>query len=123
MAIYYCPKCNKKYFLDDETQFSKEFQLEFKCEFCGTSYKGIQSATSKVNNVEQEKNDNHVEEPKEKFVSPQMQSNTAEMELLLKIERKQLETLESIRSMLKFFFVLTIIGLVCAIAIPLLGLV
>lgn len=45
-------------------------------------------------------------------------NTSAEWELLLKIERKQLETLEDIKSMIKFFFVLTIIGLVLSIAIP-----
>lgn len=34
MAIYYYPKCNKRYFRDDKEQSSPEFQREFQCEFC-----------------------------------------------------------------------------------------
>lgn len=38
MAIYNCPKCNKRYFLDDDVIKSNEFQDEFRCEFCGAGY-------------------------------------------------------------------------------------
>lgn len=38
MAIYNCPNCNKRYFLDDNTIKSNEFQSEFRCEFCGAGY-------------------------------------------------------------------------------------
>lgn len=38
MAIYNCPKCNKRYFLDDKDIKSDDFQNEFRCEFCGTGY-------------------------------------------------------------------------------------
>lgn len=38
MAIYNCPKCNKRYYLDDNTIKSNEFQSEFRCEFCGAGY-------------------------------------------------------------------------------------
>lgn len=38
MAIYNCPKCNKRYFLDDDTITSNEFQSEFRCDFCGAGY-------------------------------------------------------------------------------------
>lgn len=49
MAIYYCPKCNKRYFLDDKEQASPEFQREFKCEFCGTGFDNKQGSVSKSN--------------------------------------------------------------------------
>ena len=38
MAIYNCPKCNKRYFLDDKDIKSDVFQNEFRCEFCGAGY-------------------------------------------------------------------------------------
>lgn len=38
MAIYICPKCNKRYFLDNNAIKSNEFQSEFRCSFCGTGY-------------------------------------------------------------------------------------
>ena len=38
MAIYNCPKCNKRYFLDDKDIKSDDFQNEFRCEFCGAGY-------------------------------------------------------------------------------------
>lgn len=38
MAIYNCPNCNKRYFLDDKDIKSDDFQNEFRCEFCGAGY-------------------------------------------------------------------------------------
>lgn len=113
MAIYYCPKCNKKYFLDDKEQNSPEFQREFKCGFCGT---GFDNEQGNVVNPTLKSIDNDIKEIHKQNV--QTNNTSAEWELLLKIERKQLETLEDIKSMIKFFFILTIIGLVISIIIP-----
>ena len=118
MAIYICPKCNKRYFLNDKEQDSIEFQHEFKCEFCGTGYKESvvkQSEPAKDNteipNISQNQNNTG-------FINSQSMSNkSGDWELLLKIERKQLDTLENIKSMIKFFFILTIISLVLSFII------
>lgn len=122
MAIYYCPKCNKRYFLDDKEQSSQEFQREFKCEFCGTGFDDKQGSVNKSNNkpISENTESNNIEDTN---VSQTTQTNnvpntSAEWDLLLKIERKQLETLQDIKSMIKFFFILTIIGLVLSIIIP-----
>ena len=124
MAIYYCPKCNKKYFLDDKEQTSPEFQSEFKCEFCGTGFDNKQGSVSKSNRKPISENiKNNTTEEEHTDVIQTTQNNdapntSAEWEQLLKIERKQLETLEDIRGMIKFLFILTIIGLILSIIIP-----
>lgn len=124
MAIYYCPKCNKRYFLDDKEQNSSEFQREFKCEFCGTGFDDKQGSVSKSNSkpISESTERDNIEKIHNTVNQSTQANNTpntsAEWELLLKIERKQLETLEDIKSMIKFFFVLTIIGLVLSIVIP-----
>ena len=116
MAIYNCPKCNKRYFLDDKEQNSVEFQREFKCEFCGTGYKGItvkQSEPTEDNaeapNVSQSQNNTTPAN------AQTVSDKSAEWELLLKIERKQLETLDSIKGMMKFFTILTCINIIASI--------
>lgn len=124
MAIYYCPKCNRRYFLDDKEQTSTEFQREFKCEFCGTGFDNKQGDVSKSKRMPaSEYIENNVEEVHTADVSQTVQadratSTSAEWELLLKIERKQLETLEDIKGMIKFFFVCAIIGIILSIIIP-----
>lgn len=124
MAIYYCPKCNKRYFLDDKEQNSSEFQREFKCEFCGTGFDDKQGSVSKSNSkpISESTERDNIEKIHNTVNQSTQANNTpntsAEWELLLKIERKQLETLEDIKSMIKYFFVLTIIGLVLSIVIP-----
>ena len=126
MAIYYCPKCNKRYFLDDKEQNSLEFQHEFKCEFCGTGF------YNKQGNVSSKSNSNPISEVNEKssietvhttgenqtMQINDISKNSDELELLLKIERKQLEVLEDIKSMIKFFFICAIIGIILSIIIP-----
>lgn len=117
MAIYTCPKCNKRYFLDNKTQQSSDFQKTFKCEFCGTGY----------NNHEPDLNPNveNKQDVPNKSYSETLQHNTDasipnnDMQKLIQLQYKQLETLESIKGMLKFFVVLTIIGLIISILIPL----
>ncbi len=124
MAIYYCPKCNKRYFLDDREQNSPEFQSEFKCEFCGTRFDNKQGNVSKSNSKSiSESTENNIKEVQVADVNQTTQVNStsstaAEWELLLKIQRKQLETLEDIRGMIKFFFICAIIGIILSIIIP-----
>lgn len=124
MAIYYCPKCNKRYFLDDKEQNSPEFQREFKCGFCGTGFDDKQGSVSKSNSkpISENTESNNIEEvhinENQTTQTNNVPNTSAEWELLLKIERKQLETLEDIKGMIKFFFILTIIGIVLSIIIP-----
>lgn len=126
MAIYYCPKCNKKYFLDDKEQTTIEFQREFKCEFCGTGFDDKQGEVNKFQKPITEDNASNVEEIYTSDVVQTSQKNipntSAEWDLLLKIERKQLETLEDIKGMIKFFFICAIIGIILSIIVPLLNL-
>ena len=59
MAIYYCPKCNKKYFLDCE--INDTIENSFKCEFCGYSKAttktsdDVSTETNNMNNNEASK--------------------------------------------------------------------
>lgn len=41
MAIYTCPKCGNKYYLDNKDIESTEFQRDFHCSSCGASYNDI----------------------------------------------------------------------------------
>lgn len=125
MAIYYCPKCNKRYFLDDKEQNSPEFQREFKCEFCGTGFDNKQGSVNKSNSkpISESAESSNIDEVHTTGGSQTTQANnspntSAEWELLLKIERKQLETLEDIKGMIKFFFICAIIGIILSIIVP-----
>lgn len=94
MAIYYCPSCNKKYFLDCD--IDESFENDFKCEFCGYSKS---SNKSKQNNVQMEK----------------QTTNTKPNDELLKIEYHKLDLLKDIHKMMKFFYITSIVGIVLLI--------
>lgn len=38
MAIYTCPRCNNRFYLDSKDIKSKEFLQEFRCSSCGAAY-------------------------------------------------------------------------------------
>ena len=40
MAIYTCPKCGNKFYLDNNDIKSADFQREFHCSSCGAGYNG-----------------------------------------------------------------------------------
>lgn len=94
MAIYYCPSCNKKYFLDCD--IDESFENDFKCEFCGHSK---YSNKSKQNNVQIEN----------------QTTNTKPNDELLKIEYQKLDLLKSMHKMMKFFYITSIAGIILLI--------
>lgn len=89
MSVYYCPRCNKKYFIDCE--INEAVENSFKCEFCGYS----KVSTKTCNDVSAETNNNET-------------SNNE----LLKLEYRKVNLLQDIRNMMKLFYVTSIIGII-----------
>ena len=116
MPIYTCPKCNNKYYLDDNQNLR-----EFKCKFCGTEYTKTEIVEMRNTIVEQPvaKEKNTITEKKSVLPSDTHVNNTSvqsvtNIDELLRIGQEQLNVLKSIKSMVKFFTVLTIISLIFA---------
>ena len=91
MSIYYCPSCNKKYFLDCE--IDDEFENNFKCEFCGHSKSSNKSIKTNVTN-EQKPSD-----------------TIKNQDELLSVEYRKLDLLKDIHKMMKFFYITSIVGI------------
>lgn len=92
MAIYYCPKCNKRYFLD--CNIDESFENDFECEFCGYSKSFTQQSNNNSTTTVQDTNEN-------KFNNE-----------FLKIEHQKISLLKDLHKMMKFFYITSIIGIV-----------
>lgn len=94
MAIFYCPKCNKRYFVENE--INEEFTDNFECDLCHYSKKNSQlnESLKKHNTACNEKS---------------IKNNS------LDIEYQKLNLLKDIRKMMKFFYIVSIISLILSI--------
>lgn len=91
MSIYYCPSCNKKYFLD--CKIDDEFENNFKCEFC--SHSKLSNKTMKTNVTNEQKPSDKIKNQNE----------------LLSVEYRKLDLLKDIHKMMKFFYITSIVGI------------
>lgn len=110
MAIYYCPLCNKKFFIDNINDVDETIT----CSMCGSSINIKQLAEEyeqKRQNVTFEETEIISRTDETTYSTNTVPTNTNE-DISLKIQKRQLEELESIKNMLKFFTILTVISLV-----------
>lgn len=111
MALYYCPLCNKKFFIDNINAVEETIT----CSMCGSSI-NIKQLAEEYNNQKRQnvtlKETEKISRSDENAYSTNTIPANNNEDISLKIQKKQLEELESIKNMLKFFTILTIISLV-----------
>lgn len=111
MAIYYCPLCNKKFFIDN----IEEMDETITCSMCGSTINIKQLAEEyeqKRQNVTFEETDIISRSDENTYDTNAIFTNNNNEDISLMIQKKQLEELESIKNMLKFFTILTVISLI-----------
>ena len=85
MAIFYCPQCNKKYFIEGD---KLEIENEFCCDMCGYSNQTRQTSPSSI-----------------------IEKSTPTYMTEYEIQYEQLKTLRNIERMIKLFYYTCLIGI------------